>query len=339
VSVWESPGAACSVVQQRAAFREALIERRSSDLSARFNKGFSRQNLQQMRTFFQLWPATPIPQTPPADSGLGGNRQTTSSELLDLTAIGQRFLLSWSTYERLMAIHNPQAWAFYETEVLRNGWSVRKLDRQMGSQYYERIALSRDKVAPLAAGGMAVPADDISAQDMMRDRFVQGSLGLEDRYSESDLEAALVQHLADFLLELGDDFAFVGRQRKFRLDVRWFSVDLLLFQVRLRCLLVMDLEVGRFSHADAGQMHMYLNYARQHWMKPGEDPPVGLILCASKGADEARYALEGLPNTILAAEYRTVLPNEAVLVQEIERTRRELDARRLARGEDAGSGE
>lgn len=141
---------------------------------------------------------------------------------------------------------------------------------------------------------------------------------MKDEYSESDLEAALIQHLADFLLELGDDFAFIGRQRRLRIDDTWFRVDLVFFHRRLRCLLIIDLKVGRFSYADAGQMHLYLNYAREHWMKPGENPPVGLILCAEKGAAEAHYALDNLPNKILAAEYQTVLPDEATFARELE---------------------
>ena len=147
------------------------------------------------------------------------------------------------------------------------------------------------------------------------------------RYSESDLEDALIRHLADILLELGDDFAFVGRQRRLRLDDTWFRIDLLFFHRRLRCLLVIDLKVGKLTYADAGQMHLYLNYARAHWMKAGENPPVGLILCASKGAAEAHYALDGLPNKVLAAEYQTVLPDEKLLAEELARTRDALEAR------------
>ena len=338
--------------QERAAYGEALIERLSADLSERFGTGYSARNLGQMRSFYLAWPSGSIPQTvsakssavvipqaPSAKFGAGSIRQTVAGELPDLTVLARRFPLSWSAYVRLLSVQNPQARAFYETEALRNGWSVRQLDRQVNSQYYERTALSRDKVGLMGEGLSALPEDTLSPQEALRDPFVLEFLGMEDRYSESDLEAALVQHLADFLLELGDDFAFVGRQRRLRLDDRWFRVDLLFFHRRLRCLLVVDLKVGRFSHADAGQMHMYLNYAREHWTKPGENPPVGLILCAEKGADEARYALEGLPNTIVAAEYRTALPTEALLVQEIEKTRRELDARRLARGGDAERGE
>lgn len=150
---------------------------------------------------------------------------------------------------------------------------------------------------------------------------------MKDEYSESNLEAALIQHLADFLLELGDDFAFIGRQRRLRIDDSWFRVDLVFFHRRLRCLLIIDLKVGRFSYADAGQMHLYLNYAREHWMKPGENPPVGLILCAEKGAAEAHYALDSLPNKVLAAECQTILPDEATFARELERTRIELERR------------
>ncbi|PPB83760.1 uncharacterized protein DUF1016 [Mycetohabitans endofungorum] len=152
-------------------------------------------------------------------------------------------------------------------------------------------------------------------------------LDLKDEYSESDLEQALIQHLADFLLELGDDFAFVGRQRRLRIEDSWFRIDLLFFHRRLKCLIVIDLKVGRFTYADAGQMHMYLNYAREHWMKPGENPPVGLILCAQKGAAEAHYALGNPPNTVLAAEYQIILPDAALMVEELERTHAELDRR------------
>ena len=142
-------------------------------------------------------------------------------------------------------------------------------------------------------------------------------LGLKDEYSETELEEGLIQHLTDFLLELGDDFAFLGRQRRLRIDDTWFRIDLLFFHRRLHCLVVIDLKVGKFSYADAGQMHLYLNYAREHWMKDGENPPVGLILCAEKGTAEAHYALDNLPNKVLAAEYQMVLPDESLIAEEL----------------------
>ena len=171
------------------------------------------------------------------------------------------------------------------------------------------------------------PSDLVTPEEAIKDPFVLEFLDLKDEYSESDLEEALIQHLTDFLLELGDDFAFLGRQRRLRIDDTWFRIDLVFFHRRLRCLLIVDLKVGKFSYADAGQMHLYLNYASEHWMKPGENPPVGLILCAEKGAAEAHYALDNLPNKVLAAEYQTVLPDEKLIAEELEHSRRELEKR------------
>lgn len=335
--------------QERAAYGDLLIERLSRDLSARFGRGFSKQNLWQMRAFHLAWPvdqvsralagqmpSAQILQTQSGESALAETLQTVSGQSADLTVVAQAFPLPWSAYVRLLSVKSPQARAFYETEALRCGWSVRQLDRQVNSQFYERTALSRNKAAMLEKSELADPDDAITPEQAIKDPFVLEFLNLKDEYSESDLEDALIQHLADFLLELGDDFAFVGRQRRLRLDDNWFRVDLLFFHRRLKCLLIIDLKIGKFSHADAGQMHLYLNYAREHWMKPGENPPVGLILCASKGSNEARYALEGLPNKVLAAEYQTMLPDENLLADELDRTRRELAARR-AKAQGSGS--
>ena len=255
-----------------------------------------------------------------------GNSQSIHS--VDLSALAKLFQLPWSAYVRLLSVKNPQARAFYEVEALRGGWSVPQLNRQIGSQFYERTALSQNKAAMLEKAERTESTDIITPEQAIKDPFVLEFLNLKDEYSESDLEEGLLLHLADFLLELGDDFAFVGRQRRLRIDDSWFRVDLLFFHRRLKSLLVIDLKVGKFSYADAGQMHMYLNYAQEHWMKPGENPPIGLILCAEKGAAEAHYALEGLPNKVMAAEYQIALPNEKLLAEELERTRRELEARR-----------
>jgi predicted nuclease of restriction endonuclease-like (RecB) superfamily len=338
--------------QERATYGETLLARLAVDLTTRFGRGFSRQNLQQMRQFYLAWPvekicqtlsgksaSTQISQTASVELVSGTNSETASRNFIDLASLAQAFPLPWSAYVRLLSVKNPQARAFYETETLRCGWSVRQLDRQVSSQFYERTALSTNKAAMLDKGEVAEPGDALTPEQAIKDPFVLEFLNLKDEYSESDLEDALIQHLADFLLELGDDFAFVGRQRRLRIDDSWFRVDLLFFHRRLKCLLVIDLKVGKFSYADAGQMHLYLNYAREHWMKPGENPPVGLILCAEKGASEAHYALEGLPNKVLAAEYQTVLPDEKLLAEELEKTRRELEARRIARGADTEADE
>ena len=334
--------------QDRATYGEALIQRLSADLTRCFGRGFSPRNIEQMRQFYQCWPAEQIRQTLSGKLATGKIPQTVSAELTsslisqtpsalsaDLPALAQAFPLPWSAYVRLLSVKNEMARAFYETEALRGGWSVRQLDRQIGSQFYERTALSHNKAAILQKGEASEPGDMLTPEQAIKDPFVLEFLNLKDEYSESDLEAALIQHLADFLLELGDDFTFVGRQRRLRIDDNWFRIDLLFFHRQLKCLVVIDLKVGKFSYADAGQMHLYLNYAREHWMKPGENPPVGLILCAEKGAAEAHYALEGLPNKVLAAEYQMVLPDEKLLADELDKTRRELDARRLGDAEGA----
>jgi predicted nuclease of restriction endonuclease-like (RecB) superfamily len=223
-----------------------------------------------------------------------------------------------------MGISSGEARRFYETEALRCGWSVRQWDRQISSQFYERTALSRNKVSMLKKAGKAEPGDLLTPEEEIKDPFVLEFLGLRDEYSESDLEEALILHLEAFLLELGGDFAFVARQRRLRIGDEWYRVDLLFFHRKLRSLVVIDLKLGRFTHADVGQMHLYLNYAKEHWVHEGENPPVGVILCAQKDEAVAHYALEGLPNKVLAREYMTVLPSEESLAQEIEKARKRL---------------
>ena len=237
------------------------------------------------------------------------------------------FPLPWSAYVRLLSVNNENAREFYETEALRGGWSVRQLDRQINSQFYERTAMSQNRAAMLSAGQQQRPEDVALPEQQIKDPFVLQFLDLKDEYSESDLEEALIQHLETFLLELGDDFCFLGRQRRLRVGSQWYRVDLLFFHRRLRCLVVIDLKIGAFTHADAGQMHFYLNYAREHWAREGENPPVGLILCSEKDEALAHYALEGLSNTVMAAEYRIALPDEKLLAAELDRTRQEIELR------------
>jgi predicted nuclease of restriction endonuclease-like (RecB) superfamily len=306
---------------RRAGYGQALLKKLSADLTRKFGRGFSRQNLQEMRRFYRAYPPAEICQTV---SGKSGKRQRPSGKLT-LGALQDRFSLSWSAYVRLLSLKSKQARSFYEEEALRGGWSVRQLDRQINSQFYERTALSKNKAAMLRKGDKARPGDAVTPEEQVKDPYVLEFLDLKDEYSESDLEEALILHLEHFLLELGGDFTFVGRQRRLRIGDEWYRVDLVFFHRRLRCLVVIDLKRGRFTHADAGQMHMYLNYAREHWTHPGENPPVGLILCAMKNSALAKYALEGLPNKVLAAEYKTVLPDEKLIAQELEKTRKLLE--------------
>jgi predicted nuclease of restriction endonuclease-like (RecB) superfamily len=312
--------------RKRAKYGNVLIDRLAKDLSALFGRGFGPRNLAQMRSFHLAWPRDKILQTLSAKSLTPKllNELQGQAHLIHLTG---QFSLPWSAYVRLLSVKNLDARTFYEGEALRLGWSVRQLDRQIGSQFYERIALSENKAAMLGKAENSEPGDLVTPEETIRDPFVLEFLDLKDEYSESDLEEALIQHLTDFLLELGDDFAFLGRQRRLRIDDTWFRIDLIFFHRRLHGLIIIDLKVGKFSYADAGQMHLYLNYAREHWMKPGENPPVGLILCAEKGAAEAHYALDNLLNKVLAAEYQTVLPDEKLIAEELERSRRKLERR------------
>ena len=306
--------------EDRAEYGAVLIERLAKDLTVRFGRGFSSQNIYNMRQFYLSYQPGKILQT------ASGKFEIPSVEM-GFDVLLAAFPLPWSAYVRLMSVRDARARDFYETEALRGGWSVRQLDRQIGSQFYERTALSKNRAAMLTDGckdrslARALPGEQI------KDPFVLEFLDLRDEYSESDLEEALVNHLETFLMELGDDFCFMGRQRRLRIGSRWYRVDLLFYHRGLKCLVVIDLKIGAFTHSDAGQMHLYLNYAREHWVREGENPPVGLILCSEKDEALARYALDGLPNNVLAAEYRITLPDETVLAEELDRTRQAMELR------------
>jgi len=331
--------------KKRAGYGEDVLRRFSLDLTARFGRGFSRQNLQRFREFYFSYPPGRIcstvssisekerkpPICPTMSSKSGESIVQTVSAQLTVSEIAGCFLLPWSHYVRLLSVENPEARKFYEAEALRGGWSVRQLDRQISTLYYERTALSRNKAAMLKKGQKTVPEDAVTPEEEIRDPLVLEFLGLKDEYSENDLEEALILHLESFLLELGGDFTFVGRQRRLRIGDSWYRVDLLFFHRRLRCLVVIDLKLGKFTHADSGQMHMYLNYAREHWTNAEENPPVGLIICAQKDHALAHYALENLPNKVLAAEYKMILPDEKALVAEIDKTRAILEQQRKAK--------
>ncbi len=295
--------------QDKAEYGERLVERLSQDLTARFGRGFGRRNLFQMRAFYMAY--APKVQTVSAQSD----------------ALAKQFPLPWSHYVRLLSVESEAARAFYETEALRGGWSGRQLARQISTQFYERTALSKNKAAMLTQGAAPRPEDAETAASEIKDPLVLEFLGLRDEYSESDLEEALIRHPETFLLELGPDFTFVARQKRLRVGDSWFRIDLLLYHRRLRCLVIIDLKIGEFSPADAGQMNLYVNYAAEHLTLPGENRPIGLILCSKPNAAVARYALAGLENQVLTGEYALVLPDPARIEAEIARTRRLLEGR------------
>ncbi|MBN3961699.1 PDDEXK nuclease domain-containing protein [Nostoc sp. NMS8] len=293
--------------EKRAEYGAAVIKRLSGDLTARFTKGFSERNLELMRRFYLEWQIS----------------QTLSAES-NLSTLAQGFPLPWSHYVRLLSVHDLKAREFYETEALRAGWSERQLKRQIESKFYERVALSKNKTASLKKGEEKQVEDILTPEQELKDSFVLEFLGLKDEYSESDLEQALIDKLEYFLLELGSEFAFVARQKRLRVGDEWYRVDLLFFHRLLRCLIVIDLKLGKLTPADTGQMNFYVNYAKEHWTYPGENPPVGLILCSQKDEAVAHYALENLPN-ILAREYQLKLPDEEKLAAQIEEARKSIE--------------
>ena len=203
---------------------------------------------------------------------------------------------------------------------------MRQLDRQVSTLFYERTALSKNKIKLLTGGAKTKPEDAVSVEEEIKNPYVLEFLNLRDDYAENDLEEALVRHLEAFLLELGNDFTFVARQKRIRVGKEWYRIDLLLFHRRLRCLIIIDLKIGRLTHADAGQMNLYVNYAAEHLTVPGENPPVGLVLCSEHDDAVARYSMGNLRNKIMAAQYKLNLPDLRMLEAEIAKTRRLLES-------------
>lgn len=331
--------------KERAEYGEALIRRLANDLSGKYGRGFSKRNIDYMKAFYLGWE---IVQTPSAKlearvkcqtlsgesskakiqmpSGRPEIVQTPSAQFKPGLVAGA-FPLPWSHYVRLMSVESPRGRAFYESEAILGGWSVRQLDRQIGTQFYERTAHSKRQDLMLARGQQTKPEDKVSLEDEVRDPYLLEFLNLKDEYSESELEEAIVRHLEWFLLELGAGFTFVARQKRIRIGEEWYRIDLLLFHRKLKCLVVIDLKIGKFTHADAGQMNLYLNYARENMMESNENEPVGLILCSAKNDAVVHYAMGGIKAKVFASRYLINLPDAETLRQEILTTERAIRAR------------
>jgi predicted nuclease of restriction endonuclease-like (RecB) superfamily len=302
---------------RRAEYGKRLLERLAQDLTYRFGRGFGYSNLNLIRQFYVTYQHRhPILQSPIGESKKG-IPQTVSAQ----------FLLSWTHYVRLIGLDNQAKRDFYEEEARRTGWSVRQLDRQINSMLYERVALSKKK------GELIKKAEKsgslVSAEDAIKDPYVLEFLGLPEPSSEKDLENALIQHMADFLLELGYGFTFVARQKRLQVGSESYYLDLLFYHRGLQCLVAIDLKVGKFTHADAGQMNLYLNYLLENEKMGDENDPIGLILCSEKDEAVAHYALGRLTNKIFASQYKLQLPDPEILTREIEAERRRLEMRIL----------
>ena len=222
--------------------------------------------------------------------------------------------LSFSHFLELLALDRPLQRAFYEVHAVKNSWSVRELKRAIESALYERTGLSTDKAAVLAGHAGAQP---LVVADVVKNPYVLEFLGLDERtrYSESDLEAAIIAHLQTFLVELGRGFCFEARQKRITFDNEHYFIDLVFYHRILKCHVLVDLKIGTFSHADAGQMNVYLNYYREQEMTAGDNPPVGLILCAQKNDTLVRYATTGMAEQLFVSKYQMNLPSEEELQQ------------------------
>jgi predicted nuclease of restriction endonuclease-like (RecB) superfamily len=311
--------------EDRAKYGEKLLNSLSRKLQNSGVKGASITNLKLCRQFYLMYPQ--IGQSLPdqslkkslSEKSGGGNN---SSEVIDGAIILSR--LSFTHIIELLTIEDPLKRLFYEVESLKGNWSVRELKRQTGSLLFERTGLSLDKKGLLqTVNKKAVPA---RKEDIIRDPYIFEFLGLpqKDEVSESDLETALLNHLQEFLMELGNGFCFEARQKRITVDNEHFYIDLVFYHRILKCHVLIDLKVRKFTHIDAGQMNFYLNYYRENEMYDGDDLPIGILLCTDKDEATVKYAIGNIDNKVFVSRYKVALPSEKELEQFIKRDKKAL---------------
>lgn len=309
--------------QARAGYGQELLKTLAERLSAEFGRGFSKSNLEYMRRFFLAYETrAPIAQFATGQLASPPNpRAALPSDQITQFATGQLptpatasapFALSWTHYVFLLGITNPEERSFYEIEAAEQGWTLRELKRQFDTSLFERLALSRDKagVLKLSREGQIVT----QPADLLKEPLVLEFLGLGEqaRYSESDLEGAVINEIGRFLLELGKGFLFEARQKRFSFDGDHFYVDLVFYNRLLRCYVLVDLKLGKLTHQDLGQMQMYVNCFDRHVRLPGENATVGIVLCKRKNEALVEITLPKDSN-IHAREYQLYLPSKEEL--------------------------
>ena len=285
--------------ESRAEYGTQLLKELSAYLTQIYGKGFSVGNLKNIRQFYKVYSTDQI-----------GETVFSQFENLPVVSTGRKFFLSWSHYLKLMRIDNVDERHFYEIESVKNDWSLSELKRQCSSALYERLALStdKDKVYRLAMEGQKIE----TPKDAIKDPYVLEFLGLKElpEYSESELENRIIDHLQQFLLELGTGFAFVGRQVRFTFDEEHFMVDLVFYNRLLRCFVLFDLKIGELKHQDLGQMQMYVHYYDRKVKLPDENPTIGILLCREKNNAVVEMTLPEDNSQIFASKYETVLPSK-----------------------------
>lgn len=297
--------------RKRAGYGVRVLRCVSRRLTERFGRGWSVENLTLMRRLFLVYSERP-------DSGrpVAGKGKSEAPKIVNgVYEIEGRypFRLSWSHYLVLMRIENPDERQFYEIEAVENGWSLDELKRQFKSSLYERLVLSKDRkgVLQLTRKGQVVK----TPEDVVKDPYVLEFLGLEDRerYSETELEARIIEHVEQFMLEMGKGFICVGRQVRFTFQEKHFKVDLVFYNRILRCFVLVDLKTGELTHGDVGQMMMYVNYYDRRIRLAEENPTIGILLCADKDDAIVEMTLPQTRKQIFASKYLTVLPDKETL--------------------------
>lgn len=280
--------------KERADYGTYLIKNLAKQLEPEYGSGFSVRQLERSRQFYRLYPI----------------------------ASAVRSQLNWSQYKMLISIDNPDKREYYELEAVNNAWTGRELERQINSQLYERLLLSNDKEAVLAvARKERIPQSPL---EIIKAPMYLEFLGLERKaaYYEKDLESAIITHLQHFLLELGQGFTFVARQKRILLEDDEFFADLVLYNRLLKCFVVIELKNGKLTHLDLGQLQMYVNYYDRVEKTKEENPTIGILLCTDKNDTAVRMALPENNQTILASEYKLYLPTQAQLIDEVNSVRK-----------------
>lgn len=276
--------------EERASYGEAVLEKLAEKLTMEFGKGFSKRNLERMRKFYIYFPIA----------------TTVSSQL------------SWSHYLEILKIDEESKRNFYIKETINSKWSVRELQRQRDSLLYERLSLSanKEKVLELAEKGQVLE----SSKDLVKDPFVLEFLDIKENtnYLETDLEKNILEHLKEFLLELGKGFMFVGSQVRLTLGEEHFYPDLVLYNRLLKCFVIIDLKLGKVTHQDIGQMQMYVNYYDREIKQDEENATVGILLSTNKNETIVKYTLPENNKIIFSSEYKLHMPTEQELIAAVE---------------------
>lgn len=285
--------------KERADYGKQILKDLSNILKKEFGKGFSVDNLENMRRFYLAY-------------GKSETLSRISENTISETA-SRNFNLSWSHYLKLIRIEDEDERKFYEIESFKNNWSVRELQRQFDSALYTRLTLSRDKnkIKELSEKGLILE----KPKDAIKDPYILEFIGLPEHteYSENDLEQELINKLEHFLLELGNGFTFVARQKRISFDDKHFRVDLVFYNRILKCFVLIDLKIGEIKHQDLGQMQMYVNYYDREIRIEDENKTIGIVLCKDKSESVVEYTLPENNEQIFASKYKTVLPSKEEL--------------------------